>query len=90
MTRWIDAHSVTCAICGDLADERETIAWSAFDLNELEAGTSTAMLETALALLEEVGSGEAHDSCFQYAERNGVPVALDELSSEITHVNSYD
>jgi len=22
--RWIDAHSVTCAICGDLADERET------------------------------------------------------------------
>jgi hypothetical protein len=23
--RWIDAHSVTCAICGALADERETI-----------------------------------------------------------------
>jgi hypothetical protein len=23
--RWIDAHSVTCALCGGLADERETI-----------------------------------------------------------------
>lgn len=23
--RWIDAHSVTCAICGALADERETL-----------------------------------------------------------------
>lgn len=23
--RWIDAHSVTCAFCGALADERETI-----------------------------------------------------------------
>lgn len=23
--RWIDAHSVTCAICGALADERETV-----------------------------------------------------------------
>ena len=22
--RWIDVHSVTCAICGELADERET------------------------------------------------------------------
>lgn len=82
MNRWIDAHSVTCTICGGLADERETIAWSEF---ELEAGTSTAMFETAQALLEEVGSGEAHDRCFQYAERNGVPVALEELSNEITH-----
>ena len=23
--QWIDIHSVTCALCGDLADERETI-----------------------------------------------------------------
>lgn len=23
--RWVDVHSVTCAICGYLADERETI-----------------------------------------------------------------
>jgi hypothetical protein len=23
--RWIDAHSATCAFCGALADERETI-----------------------------------------------------------------
>ena len=90
MTRWVDAHSVTCAICGGLADERETIGWSEFDLDDLELDTSTTMLETAQALLEEVGSGEAHDSCFQYAELNGVLVALDELSSEITHVNSYD
>ena len=90
MTRWIDAHSVTCAICGNPADDRETIAWSEFDLDELEAGMSTAMLETARALLAEVGSGEAHDRCFQYAERNGVPVALEELSNQITHVQSHD
>ncbi|WP_255153008.1 hypothetical protein [Halorarius halobius] len=90
MTRWVDAHSVTCAICGGLADERETIGWSEFDLDDLELDTSTTMLETAQALLEEVGSGEAHDSCFQYAERNGVPVALEELSNQITHVQSHD
>lgn len=90
MTRWIDEHSVTCAICGGLADEREAIAWSEFDLNELEAGTSTLMLETAQALLEEVRSGEAHDSCFQYTERNGVSVALEELSNEFTYVKSHD
>lgn len=83
MTRWVDAHSVTCAICGGLADERETIGWSEFDLDDLELDTSTTMLETAQALLEEVGSGEAHDSCFQYAERNGVPVALEKLSNQI-------
>jgi hypothetical protein len=29
--RWVDAHSVTCAICGALADERET-----FNLYEQE------------------------------------------------------
>lgn len=23
--RWVDVHSVTCTICGYLADERETI-----------------------------------------------------------------
>ena len=23
--RWVDVHSVTCALCGGLADERETI-----------------------------------------------------------------
>jgi hypothetical protein len=90
MTRWVDAHSVTCAICGGLADERETIGWSEFDLDDLELDTSTTMLETAQALLEEVGSGEAHDSCFQYAERNGAPVALEELSNQITHVQSHD
>jgi hypothetical protein len=77
MTRWIDAHSVTCAICGGLADERETIAWS--DLDEPESGTSTMMLETTQALLEYVGSGEAHDCCFQFAERNGVTAALKSL-----------
>jgi hypothetical protein len=27
MSRWIDAHSVTCAICGSLANERETVRY---------------------------------------------------------------
>ena len=86
MTRWIDAHSVTCAICGGLADERETIKWSDFD--EPDPGTSTTTLETVQALLEEVGSGEAHDSCFQYAERSGVDIALEELSGGFTRASS--
>lgn len=89
MSRWIDAHSVTCVICGGLADERETVARSAFDI-ELKAGTSTAMLETARALLKEVGSGEAHASCFQYSERNGVSVATEELSTQSPPVQFHD
>ena len=24
--RWIDAHSITCALCGGYADERETVS----------------------------------------------------------------
>ena len=86
MTRWIDSHSVICVICGGLADERETVRWSDFD--EPDPGTSTTALETVQALLEEVGSGEAHDSCFEYAERSGVDVALEELSNDLTHVGS--
>jgi hypothetical protein len=81
---------VTCAICGGLADERETVAWSEFNLDEFEAGPSTAMLETARALLKEVGSGEAHDSCFQYAERSGVSIATEELSPPILPAQFHD
>jgi len=78
--RWIDVHSVTCALCGELADERETLSWDAFD--EPAPGASSTMLETAHALVATVGSGEAHASCFEFAERNGVPAALEELRSD--------
>lgn len=39
--RWIDVHSVTCAICGQLADERETVdLWDKDDYPNGEAHLS--------------------------------------------------
>jgi hypothetical protein len=38
--RWIDVHSVTCAFCGGLADERETINLYEYD-TEIEGEAHT-------------------------------------------------
>ena len=46
--RWIDAHSVTCHYCGELADERETVR-----LIEGEAHLSCADAAGVLSTEEE-------------------------------------
>jgi hypothetical protein len=56
--RWIDAHSVTCALCGGYADERESVK---------------------LRDRDGYPEGEAHATCFEYAEENGVRVAQESL-----------
>lgn len=62
---WVDRHSVTCAICGGLADERRT-AHIVDDLELIgpalvtEAPARVIAIRTAVA---EFGEGEAHQGC---------------------------
>lgn len=53
---WVDSHSVTCALCGDLADERETISLWADDYDG-----STPLHK----YIPSMPDGEAHPSCFE-------------------------
>lgn len=54
---WIDRHSVTCALCGEPADERETISlW--------ETDYDGRMRER----VSDLPDGEAHKSCFDAQE----------------------
>ena len=55
--RWVEAHSVTCALCGELADERETVSlWN---------DESSPLFHDDNVDLEEYPNGEAHKSCWQ-------------------------
>lgn len=63
LPRWVDAHSVTCALCGDLADERETIGLWVEDYVDPELR----------ATINGYPDGEAHQSCFEAAEYGEKP-----------------
>lgn len=56
---WIDTHSVTCALCGTLADERETISLSSEELEERAAQPGSDIDPTAWP------EGEAHEDCWE-------------------------
>lgn len=83
---WIDRHSVTCLLCGGLADERRTV--NVREQN-IDPGLAVAWEEplrfvAKCRIHEEVGFGEAHSECFDYALEHGVYTALDELEPK-TH-----
>jgi hypothetical protein len=85
-------HSVTCAICGALADERETTSLWADDYD----ATPTSNRQT-VAMLPD---GEAHTECFQRVADDPVLVpkeALDIIMEFLrrdehlfSHVNADD
>lgn len=51
---WVDRHSVTCALCGGLADERETISLWEDDRHD----------PTMRKRVAAMPDGEAHTECF--------------------------
>lgn len=60
--RWKDAHSVTCVVCGGLADERETDSlWDAPAVNPLARRYD----------LSDVDDGEAHPVCVEQLKVTG-------------------
>lgn len=64
---WADVHSVTCLLCGELADEREA-ATLTLDLEEAApalAVDSPAVFLATIAGAIEFGEGEAHQDCFE-------------------------
>lgn len=61
--RWADAHSVTCALCGDFADERETVSLWPEDYTDPEMR----------ATIDGYPNGEAHQNCFEAAEQGDKP-----------------
>jgi len=71
---WVDRHSVTCAVCGELADERETVPVTT-DLERLgpsllaEAPARAAAVFTAVAR-SGVTDGDAHQECITALKTN--------------------
>jgi hypothetical protein len=63
MQRWKDAHSVTCVLCGGLADERRTVKVHPDDHPE-ERETHPERYRLKTEIVESVGEGEAHKECF--------------------------
>lgn len=67
---WGKRHSVTCAICGGLADERRTVdlvsnATDEYPTLEQENPLRLVAINTAV---NEYGEGEAHEACLQALE----------------------
>jgi len=65
--RWVDVHSVTCPLCGMLANETETIPVGP---EHIESGLTEESRHTIEAIWREYGSGEVHMGCFTWARRN--------------------
>lgn len=63
--RWVDVHSVTCALCGQLADERQT--------RSLWDDETTPSPESGSLDYSEYPEGEAHPSCVEQAEAGEKP-----------------
>lgn len=62
-------HSVTCALCGELADERRTVNLTT-DLGELGPGLlieAPVRVGCIFKLVNDYGHGEAHEGCFDDA-----------------------
>lgn len=64
---WVDSHSVTCAICGDFADERRTanLTRDEMELGEAMQEENPERYQAILDAVEEYGEGEAHEDCLQ-------------------------
>lgn len=67
---WVERHSVTCAICGGLADERRTVdfvtnAADEYPTLEQENPLRLVAINTAV---NESGEGETHEACLQELE----------------------
>lgn len=71
MEDWIDRHSVTCALCGGLADERETQSLWPDDYDEIEPGAPAD-------LYERLPDGEAHMGCFDRALEKLAQLPIDQ------------
>jgi hypothetical protein len=67
---WIDRHSVTCAICGGLADERRTAELTARLPDERPALVADAPRRAIIiaTAVNEFGEGEAHEECLDALE----------------------
>lgn len=88
----IDQRSVTCAICGELADERRTVPITS---DKTITGASMVVESphrraAIVAAVEEFGEGEAHQTCFERFADEEVPLgrkafadldAIEKLSS---------
>lgn len=76
---WINAHSVTCLICGGLADERCTrIVREEFIGHAIETG-KTQEVELLREIMDTIEQGEVHPSCFKYALKHGLEEAENNL-----------
>lgn len=64
--RWIDAHSVTCVLCGGLADERRTQKINSDQLTPALRNEEPEVAHTIEMIIEANGEGEAHIECFEY------------------------
>lgn len=80
--RWIDAHSVTCLLCGGMADERCSVnVWEHQIAGAMEA-ESPEEVELLREIIDTVGQGEAHPHCFEYALENGLEDARESLAAK--------
>lgn len=62
MSEWVDRHSVTCAICGELADERETVSLWEDDITGSMEAENPELVAAIREAREEYGNGEVHES----------------------------
>jgi hypothetical protein len=68
MDDWKDTHSVTCLLCEDLADERETvnITTDVGEIGPTMAIENPQRFEAIMAVADALGQGEAHQECFDH------------------------
>lgn len=72
---WVQRHSVTCALCGGLADERRTVEITAerADVGSALAVDAPATYVATRRLFEQGIGPEVHQSCFEQYREDPIP-----------------
>lgn len=67
---WKNRHSVTCLLCGGLADERRTVNIHPDELGGAVKHENPERYELILEIAETLGEGETHQECFDQVNEN--------------------
>lgn len=79
---WKDRHSVTCVLCGGLADERRTQKIWPDELGAATRSENPKLYQKIQEIADSLGKGEAHQECFEHVLKNDINPNATELESK--------
>jgi hypothetical protein len=79
---WKDRHSVTCVLCGGLADERRTQDIWPSEVDPATRNENPEFYRNIQEIADTLGKGEAHQECFEHILESDINPNRAELESK--------